>query len=95
MDYRVVWTESAWKDLESIANYIARDSKFYAATFVKEIKSASRSLEKFAKRGRIVPEFKSEDIRELFIKSYRLIYKVDHSTVTILAIIHGARNLKK
>jgi hypothetical protein len=32
------------------------------------------SLRTFAERGRVVPEIDTPDIREIFIRSYRLIY---------------------
>jgi plasmid stabilization system protein ParE len=44
MDRDIKWTETTWKDLESIANYIAKDSKYYAAVFVIEVRKASRSI---------------------------------------------------
>ena len=53
MAWKIMWTESAWIDLENIARYIAEDSPYYAASFVREIKEAARSLEHFAERGRI------------------------------------------
>jgi toxin ParE1/3/4 len=90
---RIAWTDSAWLELESAANFIARDSPRYAAALVAEAKSAGRSLKKFPRRGRIVPEVADENVRELFVKSYRLIYEVEENRVVILAFIHGARQL--
>jgi plasmid stabilization system protein ParE len=80
--------------LRQIAEYIARDSSFYAAAFVQEILEAGRSLKYFSERGRIVPELSDPNIRELFIREYRLIYKIEETRVMILGIIHGKRDLK-
>ncbi len=44
MAREVVWTDPAWDDLEAAAEYIARDSAYYAATFVQEVKGAAESL---------------------------------------------------
>ena len=30
----VIWTQTAWSDLEAVADYIAKDSRHYAAVFV-------------------------------------------------------------
>ena len=90
----VKWTESATSDLEEVAEFITRDSRFYATAVVREVRKAARSLRVFAERGRIVPEKNSSDIRELFLWSYRLIYKVTSHHVYILAFIHGARDLE-
>lgn len=91
MDRRVTWTESAWHELQSAADYIVRDSPRYAAALIDEARSAARSLRRFPLRGRIVPEMADRNIRELFMKSYRLIYEVQDQRVTILAFVHGAR----
>lgn len=37
MEKRVVWSPEAAEDLESIAEYIARDSGFYASAVVTKI----------------------------------------------------------
>ena len=90
---RVVWTETAAQDLEQIAEYIARDSPRYAAAFVREARDAARSLTDFAQRGRAVPEFGDENIRELLVGAYRLIYHLAPGVVSVLGLIHGARDL--
>jgi addiction module RelE/StbE family toxin len=92
MARRIDWSPSALDDLDSAAEYIARDSPRYAAAFVREIRAASRSLKEFAERGRIVPEFSDPAIRELFVHRYRLIYAVRTDRVVILGVIHGARD---
>lgn len=91
----VIWTESAWKDLHTIADYIAKDSAYYAAALVRNIRTAARSLNALPARGRIVPEVGDTAIRELFVQSYRLIYMVAPNQIRVLAIIHGARDLTK
>src|SRR5262245_26582706 len=55
--------------------------------------SGVQSLQTFAERGRVVPEIDAPDIRELFIRSYRLLYQVTADRVFILAFVHGARDL--
>jgi plasmid stabilization system protein ParE len=47
----VVWTETAWRDLEHTADYIAEDSPGYAAAFVQRIRDHARALDEFAHRG--------------------------------------------
>lgn len=43
--------------------------------------------------GRIVPEIGQENIRERFVYSYRLIYRIRNDTITIAAVIHGRQLL--
>lgn len=89
------WTEAATRDLEEAAEFIARDSPFYAAALVREARTAARSLKPFAERGRVVPETRSPEIREVFVKSYRLIYRIAPDEIAIIAFVHGARDLRR
>ena len=93
MAWTINWTQSAWNDLEAAADYISKDSPRYAASFVQEVRDAARSLNTLAFRGRVVPELDDTNIRELFLKSYRLIYQVTAQKIYILGLIHGARDL--
>ncbi len=93
MDRRVVWTKTAWRDLEEIADYIARDSRHYAAAFVREVRDAARSLTQFSERGRMVPEFGSLAVREILVRNYRLVYSVMDPSVYVLGFVHAARDL--
>lgn len=93
MARQVVWTSPAWEDLEAAADYIARDSEFYAAAFVQEVHDSAESLSESGERGQIVPEFADESVREFLVKPYRLVYKLTDDHVFIVAIIHGAQRL--
>ena len=89
------WTEAATWDLSEAAEFIARDSPFYAAALVREARAAARSLKRFSERGRIVPEARSPDVREIYVKSYRLIYRITAEGVVIVAFVHSARDLQR
>lgn len=89
----VRWAEAATRDLAEAAEFIARDSRYYAVALVREARAAARTLKTLAERGRVVPEARSSNIREIFVKSYRLIYWVRSDVVTVIAFVHGARDL--
>lgn len=89
----VKWTAAAASDLEQIAEYIAKDSRYYAGAFAREVRDAARSLAQLAARGHIVPEFGDPNLREIFVKRYRLLYQVTDQTVFIIGLIHSARDL--
>ncbi len=93
MARQVAWTETAWRDLERIGDYIAEDSPGYAAAFVRRVRDHARSLDELAERGRIVPELNEPEVRELVVGSYRLIYEVGGEIVHVLGLVHGARDL--
>ena len=92
MAWRVVWTDPAWANLETAAEYIAPDSPHYAAALVREARDAARSLESLANRGRIVPEINDPAVRELFVWQYRMLYRIKDADVQVLAFIHSARD---
>ncbi len=94
MAYRVEWSPRALDDVDSIAAYIARDSPAYASAVVAKIIKSTRTLRIFPLGGRIVPELDREDTREIFAYSYRIIYTVDRTNVTIAAVIHARRLLE-
>jgi len=89
----VAWTRIATEDLDEVAEFIARDSIFYAKAVVREARAAARSLSRFVERGRIVPESARPDVREIFVRDYRLIYHLAGRRIFIIAFIHGARDL--
>ena len=94
MGWRVRWTSPAWNDVEAEARFIARDSPRYALVLQREAQAAAGSLRRFARRGRIIPERNDERLRELFVGSYRLMYKiVSDEEVHVIAFLHGARDL--
>jgi plasmid stabilization system protein ParE len=95
MARKVIWADGAVADLDAAADYISKDSPAYAASFVLQSLEAARSLGDLPERGRVVPEFKREDIREIFVFSYRLIYRIDELRVSVLAFIHGRRDFSQ
>ena len=88
----VVWTAPAVDDLESIRDYIARDSEVYANAMLLEIFEAVDRLESFPCSGRVVLELEDENTRELIVDNYRVIYDLSGSTIRILTVLHGARS---
>lgn len=93
MAIRVEWSPNALDDIEQIAEFITRDSNYYARSVVGQIVERTSLLKKFPKQGRIVPELNNEMIREIFVYQYRIIYEIsDSKTVLILVVIHGSRD---
>ncbi|RLC10381.1 MAG: type II toxin-antitoxin system RelE/ParE family toxin [Deltaproteobacteria bacterium] len=88
---KIVWTDQAYEDLESIFRYIRRDSQTYARLLVGKILKSVRQLEYMPESGRIVPESDKRHIRELLVGKYRIIYRTRENLVDILTIRHGAR----
>jgi len=94
MDIEVKWSPEAIEDIDSIAEYIARDSEFYARSVVNEILNVGTKIAKEPLIGRIVPELDDENIRERFVYSYRVVYSIEDTEITVVAVIHGKRLLE-
>ena len=92
---RVIWSPQAADDLEQIVEFIARDSERYAAQVAADVIGAVERAADFPGAGRVVPELDDTAIREVFVYSYRIIYRVAGDTIHIAAIVHGARDLSK
>jgi len=54
MAYTVNWSPEAIEDLQSIADYIAKDSRIYAQSVVAKVFDISRNLALHSLIGRIV-----------------------------------------
>lgn len=91
---RVEWSDLALDDLGDIARYIGRDSFHYAREFVERIFEATDRLAFFPESGRIVPEDEDLHTREILVQDYRVMYEVGTDRVLVLAVMHGARNLR-
>jgi toxin ParE1/3/4 len=93
MAYVIVWSEDAVRDIDEIAEYIARDSIHYAKSVASKLYTAPEKFVDAPFSGREVPEFSDLNIREIFIYSYRLIYRVAAQEIQVAAVIHGSREL--
>lgn len=93
MGYQVALSPSAHRDLRDIVRYISADSKVNAVRFGRFLISSTKRLTNFPEMGRVVPEIGNPNIREIIVRSYRVIYHVDHGDcrVDVLRFWHGAR----
>ncbi len=93
MDFKVFLSGEALSDLESIVAYIAPHNPGAAERLGNQLLDAASSLQTLPERGRIAPEFRRTDLREIVFRSYRIIYRVNPSakSVEIVRFWHAAR----
>ena len=94
--FKVIWTESAARDLEEIVAYISADSPSKARGVLQQIKKRAQTLRSLPNRGRYLPELLESGLRtwrELVIDPYRLIYRVEGNKVFVNAVLDGRRDL--
>lgn len=89
-------SNEAHEDIDSIYEFISKDSIWYANDTSRNIYSRIYELEHIPYLGRYVPEIRDKDYRELTYKSYRIIYQVSKNTNTVYVhfVIHCRRNFK-
>jgi plasmid stabilization system protein ParE len=69
---QINWTLQSLEDIESIAEFIAKDSIKYAQLQVISFFEDVEKLKSYPKIGRSVPEFKNPKIRQLLSNSHYL-----------------------
>lgn len=93
----VAWVESAVRDLEGIARYVAADSPANARKLLGRLLNSARKLATLPERGRLVPELVAFGIRsfqEIVVSPYRIVYRVRGREVLVLAVLDGRRDLE-
>ncbi|WP_437640537.1 type II toxin-antitoxin system RelE/ParE family toxin [Sorangium sp. So ce854] len=88
------WSPEALADLEDICAYIARDNPEAAEDWIDKLIRKADKASANPRAGRVVPEIEDPDIREVFLKSYRLIYRVERERVIVLTVLEGHRRLR-
>ena len=90
------WAEVAVHDLEEIVAFLALDSQQGAERVLQRIEDRAAALESSPARGRVVPElarFQMRTWRELVIRPYRLVYRIEGDAVLVLALFDARRDL--
>jgi plasmid stabilization system protein ParE len=93
---QINWTRIAVDDLNSIYDFISRDSRKFAQIEVIKIKTRTYILKKNPFAGKEVTEKGNVAIRELVEGNYRIIYKITNKgRIDILTIHHSSRDLNR
>ncbi|ATE60564.1 type II toxin-antitoxin system RelE/ParE family toxin [Thauera sinica] len=98
MQYEVLITEGAERDLEDIYDYVEQsDSPGKADYVLRRVTEVAEQLATFPERGPHPKELLALGIREYrqtFFKPYRLIYRVIGRQVLIYLIADGRRDMQ-
>ena len=89
---KIIWSPSALEDVNSIAEFIARDSVDRAALFVARLLEAIDRLQDYPRSGRVISEISDKSCREIMYGSYRIMYRLEGDDIWITGVVHGARD---
>lgn len=92
---RLEWSPHARRDVEDIYDYIARDDPHAAAAWTDRLIERAEKATTTPRTGRIVPEWKDPHIREVLLRTYRIIYRIEADCLRVLTVIEGHKRLKK
>ncbi len=99
MKLKVILSPESLDDLFEIYQYIFfNDSKSAALTLTDKLQSKCLELEQFAERGHKIPEltnFNIDEILEVNLGHYRIIYRIVKKEVHIQFILDGRRDIQK
>ena len=82
-------------DLVAIAQYIAKDNAVAAQLWIERLVSKARQAARHPLAGRVVPEWRDPAIREVFLRTYRIVYEVQAKRIIVLTIFEGHRLIGK
>lgn len=92
-EWQVSWRQAAVQDLVTLYDWIAVDDPGAAQRLVLKLQSGAASLSSTPRIGSTFARTPESEIRQLFMKPYRLIDEVQvrSRAVVILRIWHGSR----
>jgi plasmid stabilization system protein ParE len=100
MKYRIIVAPDAQRDLREVYRFFKRDAPLPTRNWIRGARKAIRALSRSPERCPLAPESVSfgKPIRELFYGSenrgsYRILFVVLDSTVCVLHVRHGSRDI--
>lgn len=92
---KLIWTEPALSDLDSIADYIALDKPEAARELVRRVFQHVEQLAAQPESGSIVPGLRGLGYRQVVEAPCRVFYRYEGRQVYILHVLRGEMLLRK
>lgn len=90
---RAVFATRAELDVYEIVERIARDDLVVALRWGQRIADRADLAARMPRSGRMVPEYNRADVREVFVGTYRVIYRVERTMIFVLSVFEGSMRL--
>lgn len=93
MDYQVILSPKAVSDLEAIVRYISLNNPESARKLGQRLLEKTKELSQFPFKGQKVVEFDDPDIRQLILRPYRIVYRIeeDKKLVSVARFWHSSQ----
>ncbi len=92
---RVDVSPEAQDDLTAIAEYIAADDPVAADAWGARLVARAQLAGLHPRAGRMVPEWGDPRVREVLLRTYRIIYRVDAKRILVLRVLEGRARLRR
>lgn len=90
----IIWTPRARADLKAIYEHIAKDAPLNAKAVTQAlVNKAQHSLQQ-PQIGKKVAELNDDNLREVSLYSWRILYYIQQDKVYVLTLVHKRRNLQ-
>lgn len=97
--FQLRYSDTANRDLETIFNYIAEDSRQTAVVYLGKMEECILKLRDFPEPGHMCryPELSALGIRVLTFQKYLIFYTIDEKQeiVNIVRVLHGSRDYRR
>lgn len=77
--------------MEAIHDYIAADNPVAAARWIEKLLVRAEKASLLPYASRVVPEFGREDLREVGVRTYRIVYRIRENEVQVITVFEGHR----
>lgn len=91
----LLWTLRARRDLVAIRRHIAHDHPVAARKWIERLRARARAAAGFPLAGRRVPEIERDDVREVIVGAYRIVYRVLANSIHVLCVFEGHRSFPR
>ncbi|MBQ9303994.1 type II toxin-antitoxin system RelE/ParE family toxin [Butyrivibrio sp.] len=87
-NYKIVLTPQSYRDLDDVYSLVLRLSadRDTAHNYIETIKSSILKLKTFPKRGTIRTTGKHKGYRQIFIKEYSVVYRIDEAKKQVIVV---------
>lgn len=88
------WTKTAARDMVHVKEFKAKESAVFADEFVDRVfERLENQILPFPQSGQVVSEYGRDDINEIIVYSFRVVYQILPDQILVLTVIHGANPL--
>jgi toxin ParE1/3/4 len=91
----VEFSAEAISDLEQIGQYISQESPYWASRFIQELIYACGTIADLPLGYPLYPDRETSGIRKKVYKRYLIFYRFEATEVSIIHILHGARDYER